>query len=207
MATERPLPCVRAGQAWGSCSRQRHCTACQHMPNVDGCAGDVYGGGATDSTGLHRFLNPLPKPTELRLMKLARHHRSLIIWGLYLSVFIAGLACAFCHGQMAGHQLAGADLHQHAVSQHDGHGGGHGHEYTHSVQTSHDSSLMNAATGAGCAIASLFGAVMVAALFGLVGRLPINPARPPSTPVLPTTPRYHWPPANPRASPQLLPAN
>src|SRR5690606_3813462 len=95
----------------------------------------------------------------------------------------------------------------HAASHSDGHGGSHGHDHTQTVQTSHDSSSMNAVTGAGCAIASLFGAVMVAALFGLVGRLPTNPARPPSTPVLPTAPRYHWPPANPRASPTLLPAN
>jgi hypothetical protein len=145
--------------------------------------------------------------TELRLMKPARHQRTLITWGLYLSVFIAGLACAFCHGQMAGHQLAGPNVDHHAASHSDGHGGSHGHDHTQTVQTSHDSSSMNAVTGAGCAIASMFGAVMVAALFGLVGRLPTNPARPPSTPVLPTAPRYHWPPANPRASPTLLPAN
>ncbi|WP_414717820.1 DUF2946 family protein [Stutzerimonas kunmingensis] len=139
-------------------------------------------------------------------MKLARHQRTLITWGLYLSVFIAGLACAFCHGQMAGHQLAGPSVDHHAASHSGSHGGSHGHDHTQSAQTSHDSSSMSSVTGAGCAIASLFGAVMVAALFGLVGRLPTNPTRPPSTPLLPKMPRFHWPPANPRASPQLLPA-
>ena len=144
--------------------------------------------------------------TELRLMKLARHQRTLITWGLYLSVFIAGLACAYCHGQMAGLQLAGPNVHHHAASHANEHADSHGHDHTHSVQTSHDSSSMNAATGTGCAIASLFGAVMLAALFGLIGRLPISPTLPPPTPGRPTTPRYHWPPANPRASPERLPA-
>ncbi|TLX59735.1 DUF2946 domain-containing protein [Stutzerimonas nosocomialis] len=140
-------------------------------------------------------------------MKLARRQRSLIIWGLYLSVFIAGLACAYCHGQMAGLQLVGSSAHHHSASHMDSHAGSHDHYHGgHGVQASHDSSSMNALMGSGCAVTSLFGAVMVAALFGLIGRLPLNPIRPPPAPGLPTTPRYHWPAANPRASPALLPA-
>jgi hypothetical protein len=62
---------------------------------------------------------------------------------------------------------------------------------------------LNPATGSACSLGSTFGAILLAAFFGLLGLFAAS--RPPlAAPALVPRPvRYLWPSANPRASPLL----
>jgi len=124
-------------------------------------------------------------------MKLARKERSLLAWMLFLSVLFSALHCAVGHEQMS--TLPALDS-EHAHHQHHAHAG-------HDQATAH----AHAAADTGCDFASPFSAIILAAFFGLLGRLAVESARP--LPVLysPCAVRAHWPPANPRASPEPLP--
>lgn len=121
-------------------------------------------------------------------MKLARHHQSLCAWMLYFSVLFAALACAIGHGQMAGLQLSGL-------------GGALCAESTSGGQAIdlHSPAL----APADCALASLFSATLLAALFGLLGLLPRQRLPIVICASLSRHVRQRWPSANPRASPCL----
>lgn len=130
-------------------------------------------------------------------MTKARKERSLTAWMLYFSILFSACVCAISHGQMAGMQLSGLD------SQYCSFEGNFG-----AGADLHGSGIVapNPATGTGCALCSVFSAIIVAALFGLLGLLAADTGRPiPALGVLRLF-RYHWPPANPRASPAVLPA-
>ncbi|OLU25629.1 hypothetical protein BVH03_18535 [Pseudomonas sp. PA15(2017)] len=126
-------------------------------------------------------------------MKIARRDRSLIAWMLYASILFALLACAIHHGQGAGLQLSGLD-------------GGfcslHGDASSADGVVPADA-MMNTFQCPLCS-AMVMGLALLFALAWLprakrvlrlwrepLGKLP---------------PRYLWPSANPRASPQLLTA-
>jgi len=125
-------------------------------------------------------------------MKFARNERAFVAWMLYGCILFSAFACAVGHGQMAGLQLAGLDGQYCSL---DG-----------SFDTGADldgSALVtgNPVTGSSCALASLFSAIILAALFGLWGLLAADQVRPLSKARHPRLNRYRWPPANPRASP------
>jgi hypothetical protein len=129
-------------------------------------------------------------------MKLARKDRSLTAWMLYFSILISAFACAHSHGQMASLQLIGLDV-----------------QYCSLDGTFNADAELEAlgiiplkpTTGSNCALASLFCATILAAFFGLLGLLVAERMRPLPTQHLTRIVRYRWPPANPRASPTLLP--
>ncbi|MBJ7548167.1 DUF2946 domain-containing protein [Pseudomonas sp. OA3] len=130
-------------------------------------------------------------------MKLARQDRSLTAWVLYFSILFSAFVCAISHGQMAGMQLSGLDG---QYCSFDGNfGAGADLDGSGIVAP-------NPATGTGCALASLFSALILAAFFGLLGLLVAERVRPLAALHIPRLARYRWPPANPRASPFLLPA-
>lgn len=124
-------------------------------------------------------------------MKLARKERSLLAWMLFLSVLFSALHCAFGHEQMS---TLAVVANEHVHHQHHSHTG-------HDEAAAHH----HASADTGCDFASPFSAIILAAFFGLLGRLAVEAARP--LPVLypRCAVRTHWPPANPRASPELLP--
>lgn len=127
-------------------------------------------------------------------MKLARKDRSLTAWLLYFSILFGAFACAIGHGQMAGLQLSGLDGQYCSFEGNFGAG------------AELDGSGIvapNPATGSGCALGSLFSAIILAAFFGLLGLLAA--ARTPVAAWLfvPRPVRYLWPSANPRASPSF----
>ncbi|MFG0419192.1 DUF2946 domain-containing protein [Pseudomonas sp. zjy_8] len=125
-------------------------------------------------------------------MKLARKDRSLTAWVLYFSILFGAFVCAISHGQMAGMQLSGLDG---QYCSFDGNfGAGADLDGSGIVPP-------NPATGTGCALGSLFTAIILAAFFGLLGLLAGDRARPLLTLHIPRTIRYLWPSANPRASP------
>lgn len=134
-------------------------------------------------------------------MNLARKRKSLIAWALYFSVLLSALLCAIGHGQMAGLQLSGLD------------GGFYGESCSVSSSSAHGhtdldgsgSMPMNMTDGSGCALSSLFSAIILAALFGLLGLLAGEAVRPLPTLNLSRSPRHRWPLINPRASPASLP--
>ncbi|HWV10991.1 MAG TPA: DUF2946 domain-containing protein [Pseudomonas sp.] len=128
-------------------------------------------------------------------MKLARRHRSLIAWMLYFSVLFSAFVCAISHGQMAGLQLSG--LSGEYCSFEGNFGAGANLDGSGIVAP-------NPATGTGCALGSLFSAMILAAFFGLLGLLAAEAVRPLPGLLRALPVRYHWPPANPRASPFLL---
>ncbi|WP_165670188.1 DUF2946 domain-containing protein [Metapseudomonas otitidis] len=125
-------------------------------------------------------------------MNMARRHRSLIAWMLYFSVLFGTLACAVSHGQMAGLALSGIDGQFCSLDDASGSGKGLG-----------DSGVAsgNLASGSGCVLSSSFGALLLAAFFGLLALL--APSRQWS---VPESAHRHplrraWVLANPRASP------
>lgn len=123
-------------------------------------------------------------------MKLARTDRSLIAWMLYLSVLFGAFACSIGHGQLAALQLGGLA---------GGYCSAQGNAGPAVDLAGSAAPLLNA----GCSLCSTFGALILAAFFGLLGllaasRAPLAPALPASRPV-----RFLWPAANPRASPLL----
>lgn len=124
-------------------------------------------------------------------MPLARRNRPLIAWMLYLGVLFGAFACAGNHGHLAGLQLSGLGGELCSVE-----GAVAGFDLDGLGQH-----LGNPVT-ADCALASLFGALILAAFFGLLGRLASR--RPLIAPVVSPAPgwRDRWPAANPRASPR-----
>lgn len=130
-------------------------------------------------------------------MKTTRQRRSLTAWMLYFSILFGALVCAISHGQMAGMQLSGLD------SQYCSFDGNFG-----AGADLHGSGVVapNPATGSGCALGSLFSAIILAAFFGLLGLLAADAGRPLPAQGVVRRLRHHWPPANPRASPASLPA-
>ncbi|RRV26323.1 DUF2946 domain-containing protein [Pseudomonas sp. o96-267] len=128
-------------------------------------------------------------------MKLARKDRSLTAWMLYFSILFSAFVCAISHGQMAGMQLSGLDG---QYCSFDGNfGAGADLDGSGIVAP-------NPATGANCALASLFSAIILAAFFGLLGLLVAERVRPLAALHIPLLARYRWPPANPRASPLFV---
>lgn len=128
-------------------------------------------------------------------MKLARKDRSLTAWLLYFSILFGAFACAISHGQMAGLQLSG--LSSQYCSFEGNFGAGADLNGSGVVAP-------NPATGSGCALGSLFSAIILAAFFGLLGLLAAA-RRPAATWLFVPHPlRYLWPSANPRASPALI---
>jgi hypothetical protein len=125
-------------------------------------------------------------------MKLTRTDRRLLAWMLYFSVLFSAFACSIGHGQMAGLQLSGLS------SQYCSFDGNFG------AGADLDGSGVvapNPATGSGCSLTSLFSAIIVAALFGLLGLLAASRAPLAVFGFIPRPVRYLWPSANPRASP------
>ena len=125
-------------------------------------------------------------------MKLTRTDRRLLAWMLYFSVLFSAFACSIGHGQMAGMQLSGLS------SQYCSFDGNFG------AGADLDGSgvvALNPATGSGCSLTSLFSAIIVAALFGLLGLLVASRAPLAVFAFIPRPVRYLWPSANPRASP------
>jgi hypothetical protein len=128
-------------------------------------------------------------------MKMTRSDRRLLAWMLYFSVLFSAFACSIGHGQMAGLQLSGLD------SQYCSFDGNFG------AGADLDGSGVvapNPATGAGCSLSSSFGALMLAAFFGLLGLLAPSRAALLTFFFIPRPVRYLWPSANPRASPSLV---
>lgn len=128
-------------------------------------------------------------------MKLARTDRSLTAWILYFSILFSALACSIGHGQMAGLQLSGLDGLYCSAAGGDGPAvdfGGAGVP------------MPNPASGFGCALASSFVGLTLAAFFGLLGLLPRGESPAPSPPtLLGTAVRHAWPSLNPRAPPLI----
>lgn len=128
-------------------------------------------------------------------MKLTRSDRRLLAWMLYFSVLFSAFACSIGHGQMAGLQLSGLS------SQYCSFDGNFG------AGANLDGSGVvapNSATGTGCALASLFSAIILAAFFGLLGLLATRHVALLTSSFAPQSVRYLWPSANPRASPSAL---
>lgn len=122
-------------------------------------------------------------------MKFARPDRRLLAWVLLLCTLYGAWHCAVGHGQMLVMPAAHlADAHAHQPAQFADQASGHAH----------------ASVDSGCDFASPFGAIILAAFFGLLALLAVEAARqfPPS--VVLRQPRCRWPPANPRAPPQRL---
>lgn len=123
-------------------------------------------------------------------MKLARTYRLPLVWLLYACVLLASLSCSISHGQAAGLQLSGLSL---------------GDCGENSGLLDGGSLMPSGMTlmGEGCVLCTTFSALILAALFGLLGRLPIvrGFVMPPWR--LAISPRQGWPPSNPRASPFL----
>lgn len=127
-------------------------------------------------------------------MKMTPTDRRLLAWMLYFSVLFSAFACSIGHGQMAGLQLSGLS------SQYCSFDGNFG------AGADLDGSgivAANPATGTGCALASLFSAIILAAFFGLLGLLAPSRALRLSRFFTPRPVRYLWPSANPRASPSI----
>ena len=127
-------------------------------------------------------------------MKLARTDRSLIAWMLYACILFSALACSIGHGQMAGLQLSGID---------GAYCSAQGNSGPAIDLAGAGAPLSNVAGGTGCSLCSTFGALILAAFFGLLGLL--APGRSPAPPprLSSTAVRFLWPSANPRASPLL----
>ncbi|MBA4289165.1 MAG: DUF2946 domain-containing protein [Pseudomonas sp.] len=125
-------------------------------------------------------------------MKMTRSDRRLLAWMLYFSVLFSAFGCSISHGQMAGLQLSGLDS---QYCSFDGNfGAGADLEGSGVVAP-------NPATGSGCSLSSSFGALILAAFFGLLGLLALSRAPLLTLFYTPRPVRYLWPSANPRASP------
>lgn len=118
--------------------------------------------------------------------------RAVTAWLLYFSVLFAALVCAIGHGQMAGMQLSGLDTSFCALDAESGAGS----------RTDTDTTVVMSLLGGGCIIASSFGAILLAAFFGLFGLLNREAMRPLPGLFLKAPHRQRWPSLNPRASPR-----
>ncbi|WXL24859.1 DUF2946 family protein [Ectopseudomonas mendocina] len=128
-------------------------------------------------------------------MELARAHKPHLIWMLYFSVLFSSWMCAIDHGQMSGLSLSGlggqfCTLHNIGDIQPLG---------DHAQD-----SAMSSIAGPECMLSSLFSAILLAALFGLLCLLKGDPTHPLPPLNSRSAPRDRWPLANPRASPSLL---
>lgn len=120
--------------------------------------------------------------------------RRLLAWLLYFSVLFSALACSIGHGQMAGLQLSGLD----------GLYCGSQAGATLASESAADGAPAATLLTAGCALCSTFSALILAALFGLLGLLRLAALRPNPLLLAAGLPvRYLWPSANPRASPVI----
>ena len=125
-------------------------------------------------------------------MKLTRHHRALLAWTLYACVLFNALACSIGHAQMVGLQLSGISGMLCAVGDNGG--------AIDSSDGAGQSSLSSTLSCPLCASVTL----SLGLLFCLSWLL-----RPSRQRFLPRPaerhppPRFTWPSANPRASPQL----
>ncbi|MBS7690804.1 DUF2946 domain-containing protein [Pseudomonas lalucatii] len=126
-------------------------------------------------------------------MELARTDRSLIAWILYFGVLFGAFACSIGHGQMAGLQLSGLDGQYCAFAGNFGAG---------ADLTGSGIAPVNPATGSACSLCSTFGALILAAFFGLLGLLGAAGQRFAPSSCAPRPLRYLWPSANP-APPRL----
>jgi hypothetical protein len=129
--------------------------------------------------------------------QLARSHKSLLTWMLYFSVLFSSWMCAIDHGQMSGLHLSG--LGNQFCSLHSG-----GDIQPISDHT--QASAMSQTPGPDCMLTSLFSAILLAALFGLLSLLKGESSCPLPPLNKRSAPRDRWPLANPRASPALLPS-
>lgn len=130
-----------------------------------------------------------------RAMNLRQTDRRLLAWLLYCSLLCSALACSIGHGQMAALQLSGLAGHYCAL--------GTTANAAIDLGASSGKALL-APADSGCALSSLFSAVLLAALFGLFSLFARLRSQP--LPVICRalrSPRYLWPSANPRASPSL----
>lgn len=125
-------------------------------------------------------------------MKSSRQHRPLIAWMLYFSVLFAALACAISHGQMAGMQLSGLDAQYCAFDGNFGAG----------ADLDGSGVIPTTLLSGGCALASSFSAILLAAFFGLFGVLGGDGLNPLPDLLLAIQRRHRWPSLNPRASPR-----
>ncbi|MBX9753566.1 MAG: DUF2946 domain-containing protein [Pseudomonadaceae bacterium] len=124
-------------------------------------------------------------------MKLTRHHRALIAWTLYACVLFNALACSIGHAQMVGLQLSGISGMVCAVGD-------------SGAADSSDSSTKSLLSGSfSCPLCASV-TLSLGLLFCLSWLL-----RPSRQRFLPRAverhppPRFTWPSANPRASPQV----
>ncbi|VVO25832.1 DUF2946 domain-containing protein [Pseudomonas fluorescens] len=123
-------------------------------------------------------------------MKLARHDRSLTAWVLYASILFSLFACGIHHGQMSGSELNGSGGLFCSVDNHSAAG---------LDRDSGDSKSPSLMPSLGCPLCSAF-TLSIALLFCLSWLM-----RPTGTTFAyreqrgSTSPRFTWPPANPRA--------
>lgn len=120
-----------------------------------------------------------------------RPPRACTAWLLYFSVLFAALVCAIGHGQMAGLQLSGADTSFCGLDA----------EPSAGSRADTGAAVVMSLLGGGCVIASSFGAILLAAFFGLFGLLNREAMRPLPGLFLKAPHRQRWPSFNPRASP------
>jgi hypothetical protein len=120
-----------------------------------------------------------------------RPPRAGTAWLLYFSVLFAALVCAIGHGQMAGLQLSGMDTSFCALDA----------EPSAGSRADTGAAVVMSLLGGGCVIASSFGAILLAAFFGLFGLLGGDGLNPLPDLLLAIQRRHRWPSLNPRASP------
>lgn len=127
-------------------------------------------------------------------MKLSPLHRAATAWMLYLCILSNLLACAIAHGQYAGLQLSGIGGLYCSASGNPGAG------FADDLGGSDSASMSNPFT---CALGA--NAVVCLGLLFVFAWL-LRPARAPRAlreRQSKAPPRYFWPSANPRASPQF----
>ncbi|MFJ7794335.1 DUF2946 domain-containing protein [Pseudomonas sp. NPDC096950] len=127
-------------------------------------------------------------------MKLTSSDRTLVAWTLYFCVLFNVFACGLGHGQMTGLELNGV--------------GGQFCSSLGDKQPSHtteftDQSVSGLSGSLACPICSA-ATLSVVFLFCLIGLLSVRRLLRPNREVrCKAPPRYSWPSANPRASPQV----
>lgn len=125
--------------------------------------------------------------------KIARSDRSPIAWLLYACVLFNLMACGVAHGQMAGLMLSGLDGQFCLATGGDAAaGGGAGNQPAAS-----DASSLTCPLCAGLTLSTVV-LLLLAWLAGTRAAVAF-----PGSQRENDSPRYHWPPANPRASPMV----
>jgi hypothetical protein len=133
-------------------------------------------------------------PLESLPMKLSRCTRALSAWLLYCSLLFSAFACSTGHAQLMNLQLSA--MNGAYCSLDSGASGA-------ALPSGDDWGRLIPSPGPGCLLCTTFPALMLAAFFGLLGRLPRRrPIRPRPSAEPAGAVRYLWPSANPRASPQ-----